>query len=315
MPSLRPIDALLLEWHNSQVKRERDIAEALKRLSDAVMKKEGMPEDALPANIGTTLDQSFVTVDAETGLTDSRQLAAGTGIQLTDNGALSTLEIETIPGYLFTERKVAYITWAAQPGDLQQQQVGEFITIAGTGQSDVLATTTETEMCRYTTVATTGNNAGINGGAIWMFGLDFDVYCRMRLNQLTNERFWFAMVDCTVAQLLANDTFTVDDIAGFRFSTVAGDSNFRAITQKSTADITNVDTGVVPSTTASQLLQISYRASTGYVTFYIDGVQVAQSTAYIPDQVLRFVFGVQTRENVSKTIDMAWLYEEQRRPI
>lgn len=87
--SLRqPVDDLLMEWLNSQVRREQDIAKAIKRLSDTVMR----------GNL--ELDQSFLTHEAEDVklLTNYLKEVAGAGITFTDDTIARTRTIAATAG-------------------------------------------------------------------------------------------------------------------------------------------------------------------------------------------------------------------------
>ncbi len=274
------------------------------------------------------LAQSILTVNTEASLTGSRKLTAGIAMQSTDNGAGSTFVLDANPAYIFDNYKMARLetngTNTARTGAGSIPIWGDILDSlsnpSGGGIALVGASATETEMFRMS--GTPGVPIdGYQGGPLWNFGTDFDIKFRLRLNQLTTERFWFAMTDSTGATIMASDTNTGHNIAGFRFSTVAGDTTFQSYTRAGSATAGNReinDTLIAPDTTNSQFFQISYRASTGFVTFYINNVQVTQHTTFIPaaGTMMRFVAGLQEQGFVATvTFDTAFGTVLQRRPI
>ena len=81
-PERQPVDDLLMEWMNSQVRREQDIAQAILKLSNAVFHKGGLP-----------LEQSFLTLDQEDSLPGHRKAEAGTNITFREDPGGKTLTI------------------------------------------------------------------------------------------------------------------------------------------------------------------------------------------------------------------------------
>lgn len=128
----------------------------------------------------------------------------------------------------------------------------------------------------YTT-SSTGAAGFVYGELIYRVGRGLKISGTLWLSRVTDTRFLFG-----IAAGQNGDDFDIgfDDMAFFRFSTIAGDSNFQCMTGDGTS------TTVVNSGVAADLLKhkfaIIFDDVTPNVKFYIDGVLVATHTTTLP---------------------------------
>ena len=105
-------------------------------------------------------------------------------------------------------------------------------------------------------------------------------FCRAGLGVLTTVRCWVCLTDQTPATMTGSDNPNGNYI-GFRFSSVAGDTSWQAVAKDNSTQ-TVIPTGISVDTTAqSQNLCFVKNAMTGSITWYINGIQVASTTASI----------------------------------
>lgn len=271
--------------------------------------------------ISPALPQPLLTVGAVPLLTSSRALTAGTGIQTTDNGGGSTFVIQTVPGWVFIENKVAYAAGTGVGGgSWTTKTFGDEFASFGAALSGVAGSATEPFLI-HCLASNFNAETGLAGNGQWYLGLDFDFYCRLRLNTTTLQRLWCGMSDVGEATIFATDTMSNHNVAAFRFSTSATDANYQSVVNNGGAGTQVVkDTGIAPDLTNTVLFHISFRKSTGFVTFYINEVQVTQHTTVVPaaGTALLFIVGIRSLDPASATLhsfDLGWVFEQQRRPI
>lgn len=108
---------------------------------------------------------------------------------------------------------------------------------------------------------------------------------------ITSVRNWWGVFSGDPA---GSDTPGVQ-MAGFRFSTSASDTNWQAVASDGT-NISVVDTGVAASTNQILLPMIEFDADAGELNYFIDGNLVATiGGTYVPDSQVNMQFRVQAR--------------------
>lgn len=99
--------------------------------------------------------------------------------------------------------------------------------------------------------------------------------CRSRygMPSIVDVRFWFGLSDWTNSDPTSdwNSDTPSHNFVGFRFSTVAGDTNFQCIVQTDSTHQTVVDSGVAANTA---MHRFSFYYDGSAVQFYIDGANV-----------------------------------------
>lgn len=196
----------------------------------------------------------------------------------------------------------------AQPihgGDLNSIGMGIFIT----GSSSTISpSATEPTMVNYATAATTNSTAGVsnNGNAIVRTGRNIYFSALVKLQETAATRVWIGLFFSSIATVLGADT--LGDFAGFRYSTVPGDTNFKCCT--GLVSQTTTDSGVAADTNI-HLFEIVFDDVSANVKFYIDGVLVATNTTNLPSgDNLQVVIGEATQANVAKNIRVGFVHVE-----
>ncbi len=98
-------------------------------------------------------------------------------------------------------------------------------------------------------------------------------------SDIANTRIWCAF--CTAAALDQSDA-GVGNVAGFRYSTGAGDTNWQAVTRNAGTGLNTVtDTGVAVAANTRYVLRIDASDPTS-IKFYINGTLVVTTTTTLP---------------------------------
>jgi hypothetical protein len=190
---------------------------------------------------------------------------------------------------------------------------GEALAALATGVASArsLSATNPWSFEDYTSAATLNAQAGVTGGSTIRWSQKPLFQARIMLGtSLASLRAYVGML-ATWATALGLDTAAAS-LAGaaFRFSTAAGDTNWQAVTCNGSGQ-TVQDTGVPPVVAVSQQFEIYDDGTTTF--FKINGVPVATSASTRPAATVapRKGAALQTLEAVAKTIDVAWLMDEQ----
>ncbi len=111
-------------------------------------------------------------------------------------------------------------------------------------------------------------------------GILKDWFAKISILGFTSSRYWNGITDSSTSN--SGNVFFSDtpaaNFVGFRFSTGAGDTHYKAICQTGSSNQTVVDTGVSP-TVADKL---EFKPSGSTVVFYINGITVATISTNIP---------------------------------
>jgi hypothetical protein len=143
-----------------------------------------------------------------------------------------------------------------------------------------------------TTLATTGTGAGasIVGDTIYRTGRALKILGKIWLSRTTDTRFIFGVAGG------ANDSDAPFDFtAFFRFSTIAGDTNFQCVTGDASA-VTVTDSGVAADTSEHTFAMIFDDAAPN-VKFYIDGSLVGTNTTHLPGSGHNLCYALLIRGN------------------
>jgi hypothetical protein len=102
-------------------------------------------------------------------------------------------------------------------------------------------------------------------------------FARIRLEQITDVRFWAGLTDFAGGAFMASDDPTQHE-ALFRFSTSAGDTKFQCVRNDNSGGGTIVDSGVTVQASTVYELMIRFVTS-GFIEWWINGVRVAQASS------------------------------------
>lgn len=136
------------------------------------------------------------------------------------------------------------------------------------------------------TGSVSGNTASLISSSVFLRGwaLDLEIYIRMA--SPTAMRLWLGF---TSGSLTGADDGTVNALA-FRFSTVAGDSNWQAYANDGGAPGTIVDTGVAVSASAGYLLRIRALPDNSGVEYYINDELITTISTNLPGTATAMAF-------------------------
>jgi hypothetical protein len=143
--------------------------------------------------------------------------------------------------------------------------------------------------------ATAGGANGASTG--WWVGKNISMNTLIDLVRITDQRFWISVSDQALSTMSASDNPT-GNYAGFRFSTIAGDTHWVCVTKNGTTQ-TIVDSLVTPIASKSTRLGIIFNDTAGNIQFLIEGNIVATITTTLPTPgtSLEYVFSEQTAVN------------------
>lgn len=104
--------------------------------------------------------------------------------------------------------------------------------------------------------------------------------CVMRTSVITNLRFWVGLIsaDVTAVDTIAGAT----EFAGFRFSTVAGDTTFKAITKDASTQNAGVNVGAAVVASTAYVLRMRIDSANGLVYFSVNGSAEVSLNANLP---------------------------------
>lgn len=192
--------------------------------------------------------------------------------------------------------------------------IGFTISNSGTG-SNITPTSTDLNHTNYVSAATLNSLAGFSTTA----NAPYHAARRIRFAAVIR------LVDLSVLRIVAGlGSSTGGNVAGadnpnynladFRFSTAAGDTNWQCRTKDgTTANLT--DSGVAPSTSGPTYLEIDYTPGVS-AKFWINGTLVATKTTNLPDgtTVMYPYVMLITLEAVAKNIRLSQIYVEETNP-
>ena len=149
--------------------------------------------------------------------------------------------------------------------------------------------------------AVAGNAAGWYGASMTIPRQQPKVVAIIRLVDTTSIRIWVSLHDGNSTSGTNADDPASRNLMGFRFSTDAGDTNWRCCT-KDGSTLNNQDSGVAPSTSGVTRLMMDHTGSS--VKFYINGTLVATSSSNLPSSTAacRLQIYAETRTTAAKNI-------------
>lgn len=202
---------------------------------------------------------------------------------------------------------VRHSRWAMpiHGGDLSGMGMGIFIT--GTS-STIAPTSTEPVMINYASAASSGSNAGVsnNGNAVVRTGRNLYFGALVKLQETAATRVWIGLFFSSISSVLGGDT--MGDFIGFRYSTVASDTNWQAC--NGLVSQTTSNSGIAADTNI-HLFEFIVDEDAANIKFYIDGALVATNTTNLPSgDNFQVVIGEQTQAAVAKNIRVGFIHVE-----
>jgi hypothetical protein len=186
--------------------------------------------------------------------------------------------------------------------------------VTGTA-SGIAPTATESSLINIiTAAATTGTDLGVEETvANHYFSRTIRMHAAIKLQETSAVRYWVGITGGAGTTMAGLDSAGTD-IAMFRYSTVAGDVNWKCVSHDASGGIAIIDSGV-PVTTSQVLLSIEHNPGVN-LKFYINRVLVATHTADLPRTTTtgRMMAYGETTEAVVKNLRVQFLYSEEVLP-
>lgn len=159
-----------------------------------------------------------------------------------------------------------------------------------------LATNTNRGAASNLVSSGTGAAGFAYGDNQYVVGRNLKILGKIWLSRITDTRFKWGL---NGNPLVDSDT-TVDDLAGFRFSTIAGDTHYKCVTGDATT-LTVTDSGITPVANVERTFAIIFDDVSPNVKFYIDGTLVATNTTHLPrtGQALAYSLGIRGNSSVN----------------
>lgn len=260
------------------------------------------------ANTLTVATTSSQTIDGSTSVTIP---AYGILQVISDNANWAILNSGNVAG--------ASATPTTAPNPLTRRvnhmipQGGGTVTINGLGdtmsqssgtQSAVSPDANVGTMVKWATAASTGARAYGGGNSNYRAGRNLLFAALVRVADTNAVRVWVAFTDGAITGLCDNDDPSGYHLAGFRWSTAAGDTAWMACTKDGTT-LGTTSTGITPSTTSPTRLEVEEDTANAKYYFRINGTLVATRTANLPGASVNMYYGmtVEPTENVSKSVE------------
>ncbi len=236
--------------------------------------------------------------------------APSNGQVLTWNGTSSQWEPQAPPSgggmpALFTQKMLAF----GLPGNTSMNFMGIHLNVDGTQSLQAAASSVPHRAIRYTSGATSGSDAGLTAPSahgVYRLGEVLRVYAGM--GSTVNVRFWVGLSGLPGLEM-GSDTPNLN-LAAFRYSTAAGDTNFQCVTCVGGGACTVTNSGVAADM-SRHLFEVGW-TGTAY-QFKIDGNTVCTNTTNLPGsgQTYGPVVRLRTLEAVAKTLDIGGVYLEK----
>ncbi len=202
---------------------------------------------------------------------------------------------------------------SAGPGIVTPPNLGRYTWTIATGQSgggartlghSTVTTGTATQIAptandpvgetleTSTTINSTASLA--HNGLAWRTGRNIRFWSYSGIDVTTTVRFWAGFTDRTVATQLGSDDPASANIAAFRYSSAAGDTNFMCVVKDGTT--INATSSGVAIDTSNHYLEVHEDVAAGNYKFYIDNALVCTKSSNLPTTAtnLRWLVGAQT---------------------
>lgn len=229
------------------------------------------------------LDETFVTVNNEPTLANSRAITVSSPITLIDSGPQGDITIGATQGLDIPRPNFRSWIYAPFTGTVASSMPFPGFTLALTGSGANLApTATLPAAIKLTTDGVINHTAGFAFASTqWRVGRNLQFQCGLWPSTLlTNERIFFGVTDFG-ASMLTSDTPNCN-YAGFLFSTVRGDTNWQGAVGNSSAHQTLLDTGVAVVLNTYHSFEFISIDGTPLIAFYIDGAHIGNVTTNLP---------------------------------
>jgi hypothetical protein len=169
-------------------------------------------------------------------------------------------------------------------------------------------TATDPAACRFATAASISSAAGAVGADNYRVGRNHKLQARVKISATANMRVFIGFTTNTLVNMVNTDTPT-GNFAGFRYSTTAGDSEWKVITRDGATAISPSSTGVAISSANGFNFEIQEDVANAKWLFRINDVLVATVSSNLPsaNTNMHWCVGVLTTENVAKNAEVGWI--------
>lgn len=242
----------------------------------------------------------------------------GSNYRVQLSGAVTKQILVVASGFAFAPSVTGYGRWGTQAWSHQNGnfiQTGDFAqggnTCTTSGDNGASATLPSNRTCGTgATANTTQIIPGATANDLRIGSVANPTNVRLvafadMISATTTTRAWIAITDQTGATLGTSDT-PAGNTAGFRFSSVAGDTNYMAVLCNAGTCVAT-STGVTAVANAWHSFEIDLNDTMGTATFYIDGVLKNTLTTDYPAAAAVNIF--QIIDNTTTTAEtLGWAY-------
>lgn len=226
-------------------------------------------------------------------------------------------------GNFFSDQGIEMLRWKNQrlippTGAFHRLlNIGTGLTESGT-VSTFTVTSTASGGNTYTTGNVSGNSSGQLCDAIHSVAHSLRSIWQITVSSTTACRYWLGYSNGTVANMVDSDT-PAFSFLGFRFSTVAGDTNWKCATDNGSGTPNIVDSGVAVAA-GEYLMGIAQNSVAGSAQFFInrtgagDPAQRAISSTKIPSTatLMAQFAGVETTAAAAKNFTVHYMNSRSR---
>ena len=216
---------------------------------------------------------------------------------LCSDGTSPTWDYNCLQGFL-ANRSLLY--WRVGATTSTFTTVGDGVSVIGTNSSSP-GDANQPHCINLLSGSVAGNAGAVYGNTITIPRQQPRAIAIIRLVDTTAVRIWVSLHDGSSTTGTNADDPASRNLMGFRFSTDAGDTNWRCCT-KDGSTLNNQDSGVAPSTSGMTVLEMEHTGSS--VKFYINGTLVATSSSNLPSSTAacRLQIYAETRTSAGKNI-------------
>lgn len=232
------------------------------------------------------------------GANSDQRLAVGSrGKSLLSDGTDPVYTYDNLTGAL---ENLSAIEWVVGATTSTFSVYGDAVNANGTPSASA-GDANQPPMINAASGAVTGNAAGWYGLTMTIPRQQPKVVAIIRLVDTTSIRIWVSLHDGSSTSGTNADDPASRQLMGFRFSTDAGDTNWRCCTKDGTT-LNNQDSGVAPSTSGVTRLMMDHTGSS--IKFYINGTLVQTISSNLPSSTAacRLQIYAETRTTAAKNI-------------
>lgn len=227
---------------------------------------------------------------------------------LVNNGTDPVWGYDSVFGAMTKFPKIA--VWQATGASTAFSVLGDSVASVGTATVDAGGATETGSINLASAASTAGQTNVFNGGTTWRTDWPCRVNVHFRMVETNAVRYWCGLIGSTTTTTWGSDDPT-GNLAAFRYSSAAGDTTWKCVSNDNSGGGLVVDSGVAANTSPVSLSVIFVPGASA--TFYINNVAVCTNVANLPaaGSALSIKMGGVTLEDVVKNMRVYHVYADQ----